>query len=94
MTLCVKHEGDVLPALAIFKGSRPLKVAQDVFVCTHSKAWMDEDLMWSGSNLSGNQQQKENVGYLFLTLSVLIYVMLSRKEINTVTVCHTRGLYK
>ena len=46
VTLCVTHEGNVLPALAIFKSSRPLQIrAQKVFVCIQSKVWMDEDLM-------------------------------------------------
>ena len=46
VTLCVTFEGDVLPALAVFKGKRPLDIrAQDVFVRTQEKAWMDEDMM-------------------------------------------------
>ena len=46
VTLCVTHEGDVLLALAIFKGRRPLQIReQDVFVRTRSTAWMDEELM-------------------------------------------------
>ena len=33
VVLCVTHECDVLPALAIFKGKRPLKIrVQDVFI--------------------------------------------------------------
>ena len=45
VTLSVTFEGDVLPAL-VFKGKRPLDIrAQDVFVCTQEKAWMDEDMM-------------------------------------------------
>ena len=37
--LCVAHEGDVLPALTIYKGKRPLKIrTQDVFVRTQHKA--------------------------------------------------------
>ena len=46
VTLCVTHDGDVLPALTVFKGVRPLDIrVQDVFVRTQQKAWMDEDMM-------------------------------------------------
>ena len=39
VTLCVLHDGDVLPALVVFKGKKPLQIrAQDVFVCTQQKA--------------------------------------------------------
>ncbi len=49
VTLCVTHDGDVLPALVIFKGKTPLDItAVNVFICTQSKAWMLHwiDLVW------------------------------------------------
>ena len=49
VTLCVTHEGGVLPALAIFKSNRPLEItALDTFIHTQSKAWMDEDICYNG----------------------------------------------
>ena len=46
VTLCVTLEGNVLPALAVFKGKRSLDIrTQDAFVRTQEKAWMDEDMM-------------------------------------------------
>ncbi len=42
VTLCVTHDGDVHPALVIFKGKRPLQIrAQDVLSALNTRhGWM------------------------------------------------------
>ena len=47
MTLTCTGDGEMLPALAIFKGKRKLKFKSpdDVHVTIQAKGWMDADVM-------------------------------------------------
>lgn len=88
VTLCVLHDADVLPALAIFKGKRPLGIrAQNVFVCTQPKAWMDDDIMMTWIGLVWEPATEGRHALLVLdsfSAHVTNNVKKRLKEINTV----------
>ena len=88
IVLCVTHEGEVLPALAIFKGKRPLKIkAQDVFIRTQQKAWMDEEMMLEWIDLVWEPATEGKRALLVLdsfSAHITNDVKKRLKEINTV----------
>ena len=90
VTLCVLHDGDVLPALAIFKGKRPLQIrAQDVFVRTQEKAWMDENLMLDWIDLVWEPATERKRALLVLdsfSAHITSDVKKRLKEINTIPI--------
>ena len=90
VTLCVLHDGDVLPALAIFKGKRPLQIrAQDVFVRTQEKAWMDENLMLDWIDLVWEPATERKRALLVLdsfSAHITNDVKKRLKEINTIPI--------
>jgi len=84
VTLCVTHDSDVLPALAIFKGKKP---AQDVFIRTQHKAWMDRDVMLKWIDLVWEPATEGKHALLVLdsfSAHVSNDVKKCLKEINTV----------
>jgi len=95
VTLCVTHDGDVLPALAIFKGKKPLDFrAQDVFIRTQHKAWMDEDMMLKWIDLVWEPATEGKCALLVLdsfSAHVTNDVKKCLKEINTVPLVITGG---
>ena len=88
VTLCVTHEGEVLPGLVIFKGKRPLDITVvDVFIRTQSKAWMDEGMMLQWIDLVWEPATEGKRALLVLdsfSAHVTNAVKKRLKEINTV----------
>ena len=89
-TLSVLSNGDVLPAVVIFKGKRPLDIAEErVFVRVQEKAWMDEDLMLEWTDLVWEPATERQRALLVLdSFSAHLTPAVKRKfkEINTVPV--------
>ena len=53
-TLAVTSDGNILPALVVFKGKRELDFTEEgVYVRVQEKAWMDEKLMLEWIDLVG-----------------------------------------
>ena len=88
VVMCVTHDGDVLPALAIFKGKRPLQIRADgVYIRTQEKAWMDEPMMLQWIDLVWEPATLRKSALLILdsfSAHVTNSVKKRLKEINTV----------
>ena len=88
VVMCVTHDGDVLPALTIFKGKRPLQIRADgVYIRTQEKAWMDEPMMLQWIDLVWEPATERKRALLILdsfSAHVTNSVKKRLKEINTV----------
>ena len=89
-TLAVTSDGDVLPALVVFKGKRELDFTEEgVYVRVQEKAWMDEKLMLEWIDLVWEPATERQRALLVLdSFSAHLTPAVKRKfkDINTVPV--------